>query len=362
MRAGEVLDAQGDLTERLTGGRFQDLIDRLGEFEFGRSGGYQTKQNTPLSQMASNALRAAETYRVTHDMSLVVEHAAMQLDDLDRFDSSLAPSGCGFVAFDRPLPITDQRGKTMLIHYLVWGPVRAQIHVDAASDAFDALSNMTPEQAGTGTLMLAFNDRWRQPDQVDSELHSQFLRETEGDEAKSAQLLQRYNETMGRWATVGASGYLNGQRLGPALTMPGEAEQAKLLAEGSTPTKGHNSIRYLHALWLLMGQTMVKVETEEIDRPARRRAQKRKLPPKVTVIKLRREQGAARSGGESLVEWAHRWVVKAHWRWQVCSEHHVLAQEIEPGKWRARIWINPYIKGPDGAPFVQSSKVYSLER
>jgi hypothetical protein len=53
------------------------------------------------------------------------------------------------------------------------------------------------------------------------------------------------------------------------------------------------------------------------------------------------------------VEWSKRWVVRGHWRWQ----------SYGPGRTeRRRIWISPFIKGPDGAPLVVSEKVYDLRR
>jgi hypothetical protein len=144
--------------------------------------------------------------------------------------------------------------------------------------------------------------------------------------------------------------------------MPNPKYQAQLLAEGCSPTPGTNGLRYLHALWLLMNQTVTTTEDGHVERAARRRASRRNLPPKVTVIRLRREAGAARGEGESLVEWSHRWLVRGYWRWQHVSEHYPGAQELEPGDWRARIWINPHVRGPEGLPIVQSEKVISLER
>jgi hypothetical protein len=362
MRPSEVLDAQVDLLDRLDDVRFHRVINALGEYEYGRSGGFKPKAGgVSLADKVKGILPAAHTYRVTHDMTLLVEHAASGLDDLDRFDHSLAPTGCGFVSFDRPIPIHDQRGKTMLMHYLVWGPT--QVRFSSGSEALDALAG---GQTHSGTMVISFNDTWRQPDEVQISLFDDMRAEAlaEGKDEKYAQMLiDNYTSYAGRWATVGSSVYFDEQRLGPAVQMPSEKAQADLLADGYEPHPGTNVIRLLHALWLLTEQTVARVEPEHVERPARRRAEKRKLPPKVTVIKLRREAtGSQRHEGESTVEWAHRWVVRGHWRWQAVSEHHPLAQEIEPRKFRARIWINPYVKGPEGTPLVQSEKVYSLER
>lgn len=380
MRPGEVLDARGDLTERIVDHRFANIIDALGEFEFGRSGGRRDKRGNSTSTLLRNALSVADTYRVTHDMSMMVEHVAMELDSTDQFHADLAPSACGFVSFDRPLPVVDQRGKTMLIHYLVWGPVNAQIDLRDTQG-----HSLAPSRRETATLMLAFNDTWRQPDQVAEELAENFVRHENATKAEADRYVEKYRTIMGRWATVGASAYFNEQRLGPAFSLPSESEQAKLLAEGFTPHEGHNVIRYIHALWLLMGQTVARVEPEEADRTARRRAQKRKVPAAVTVVKLRRERDSVQREGEAEVEWAHKWIVKGHLRWQPYGsrshsdhDHHLGPIEVNPAtkhseRWCVhkgcdhhveRIYIHPYLKNAHRTdlPLIQTEKIYSLER
>ena len=339
LKASEVLDARTDLLDRLEDPFFRRIMDAMGEMEFGRSGGERRKpsKQIPTYALIGHAARTAECYRVTHDMGLVLEHAANSLDELDQFDPMLAPSGCGFVSFDKPITVIDMRGKKMLVHFLLWG------HVNTTH--------------GPGIATYCFNDIWREPDEVHHALLQQDIWSEDGERAQ-----ETYLKASGRWATVGFSPMFKGQRLGPPRLMPSEEQQAALIADGDTPVAGTQIIRYVHALWLLMNQTVARVEPDHVERPARRRAERRKLPPKVSVIKLRREQGSERQRGESDIEWAHRWVVKGHWRWQAVSEHHHLAQEIEPGKFRARIWINPFVKGPADKPIVQSQKIYSLER
>lgn len=385
MRPGEVLDAHHDLRERLQDEKFATLVDVFGSMEQGRRGGFlnpEVRSSAALHhlmdiadearlgvslgraeraarigtdqspqayvkqmredgyQLGSDFLKAhldvAETYRVTHDMSMVVEHAANLLNDEDTFDRDLAPSGAGFVSFDRPLPVKDVRGKTMLLHFLIWGP------------------GVSPG-GKPGTIMHTFNDTYRQPDEQAIETDTHIL------EADGPEVLDGISRVTGRWAADSLTAVQQGQRMGPALIVPTDEYVEKLAEEHLVAQSGTNVVRYLHALWLLMGQTVARVEEEHVDRPARRRAVKKGFPPKVTVIKLRREVNENRKDGESDVEWRHRWVVRGHWRWQVCGEHHPLAQETPKG-WRCRIWINPFVKGNPEAPFMQSEKVMSLER
>lgn len=357
MTPSDVIDARGDLCDRLEDQKFRNLQDSFGNMEFGRSGGIVQEGTTSQSTMMHALLSVAETYKVTHDMSLMVQMAAEELDDTDQFDWQLAPSRAGFCAFDRPLPVLDQRGKTMLIHYIMWGPAQA-----GAKDNYHPC-----------TVILTYNDRWRQPDEIEDTWESSFASyraQEHGRDANDEDLvfarkdIEKISNTMGRWAPIGTNLGFQQMRVGPKLVVPSPNAMLALAKEGLEPTAGTNVVRYLHALWLLMNQTMVTKHREEADRPARRRAQRRKMKQTgVTVIKLRRESNPYEpKHGESHIEWSHRWLVRGHWRWNVCGKDHALAQEVSPGVYRARLWVSPYVKGPDNAPFVVKEKVISLER
>lgn len=282
------------------------------------------------------ALEMTECYRVTADMSLMIEHAAKALDALDRFDPQQAPTPFGFVRFDKPLEMSDLRGKQMLCHWMAWMP-------------------MTLDSGATGIALWLWNDLGTKPDEVWNYL-------TELPEW-SEEAREEYNRQLGRWAYIGISAYVKDQRMGPVLLVPDEWDDRMVRDEGFMAQPSTNGIRLVTALWNLMNQTIVAVHEEKPERPAQRRAKKMGLPSRVTVVRLRRESSDYRErSSESTVDWQHRWVVRGHWRWQACGENYPGAQEQEPGVWRARLWISPYVKGPDGAPFVQSEKVYSLER
>jgi hypothetical protein len=346
MTPSEVLDAQGDLLIRLEDHTFADYARKMMRYQDVRPhvalAGMNIREPDDAGLAAlKSAARAAYAYRVSHDMSILVEHAADSLNEEDKFDRSLAPTGCGFVSFDRPIPVIDARGLEMLIHFMVWAP-------DYDVQGF-----------GPGTTVWVFNDTYRKMDEA-WELMWNFVLE---DETITEEEIERMTRCIGRWATVGSFQAVDGRNLGPAMIDPDSAQKKEIIAEGQTPHAGTNVNRIVHALWLLMNQTITVVEEEIPERASRRRAQKRGMPSGVTVIKLRREElRPVRKDGESHVEWQHRWIVRGHWRWQVCGEHHPLAQEIEPGKFRCRIWINPFEKGPEGAPLMQTEKVYSLER
>lgn len=367
MRPGEILDAQIDLLDRLEGDlTFKRVMHQWADLELTRrvtgAGMIGDVDPDAVVTVLRNHVRGAEAYRVTHDMSIMLQHVASELDNTDQFLPDLAPSGCGFVCFDRPLPMLDVRGQQMLIHWLVWGPASFRENYGGSR---------------TGTMYWTFNDTWREPDEVAQRQEREWEAEGIPEEQREA-----FRRAVGRWGLVGTDMGFPEQRMGPMILSPGEEQRAKLLAEGVEAQPGTNVLRYLHALWLLLGQTISRVEPEVPDRKAARRAIRKKLPPRVTVIRLRREASSeGRPEGESMVEWAHRWIVRGHPRWQpygprTADHTHVLGPHQvgasgKPERWCvyegcehhvARIFIHPYEKGPEGAPLVQSKKVYSLDR
>lgn len=340
MRPAEVLDAQADLLSRLENHQFKKIIAGLVVDTY-RRGPREEAELTESAFLAADVLHnevsAAYAYRVTHEMCDLVQVAAAGLEELDRIDPDLAPTGCGIVCFDKPLPVKDIRGRTMLMHWLVWGP--------------GARIGDTP-----ATLIWTFNDAWRQPDEVDSWMIEELTEEL------GTKQVEELLQVRGRWATLSMDALVRDRRLGPVEVMPTPDKAAEILAEGAEPVAGGNTVRLVHALWLLLNQTITVTETEHPDRAGRRRAERKRILPQVTVIKMRRAKNARQGDGEGRFEYSHAWLVRGHWRWQVCGENYPGAVEMGPGEFRARLWIHPYRKGPEDAPLRITEHVYSLER
>lgn len=355
MRPGEILDAQWDLLDRLKNNEMFGHFTAIGADR--NIGGPTADSRTPLPKDMSdvpagrawlraltNYVEASYAYRVTHDMCLVLEHAAAALDERHEFDRTKAPTGCGIVRFDRPIEVQDVRGVKMLVHWAIWGPAW---HPDSGHEA--------------GVGFAFYNDVWTQPDEVWGEFLTVKNRFGAAGETIDQEHLDTVQKALGRWASVHQTIARDGQELGPSQVAAGPMQQAQVIAEGMQPQAATNLFRYMHALWLLLNQTIVQTEEEIPERAARRRAEKRGIPSKVTVIKLRRIAGANREDGESLVEWSHRWIVRGHWAWRKCGAEHPLAEPYEKG-YRAWIYVHPYQKGPEDAPLIITDKVYSLDR
>lgn len=120
----------------------------------------------------------------------------------------------------------------------------------------------------------------------------------------------------------------------------------------------------LSSIWGIMTQSL---DSERPPRPIRRRAERTGLTSfaeygEVRVITLRTFLNAAsrpdRNVSKEEVEWSHRWIVRGHWAWRHCAEEN--ADEGE--SCRKRVYIHPYVKGPEDKPLILKEKVYAVVR
>jgi hypothetical protein len=342
----QVLDMQADLLYYTEQKMFQEITAGIiGSAHGARVAGlagrgaareamYTPKEDIVAHMMARvmpNHVRTSYAYRVTPDMCSLVEFAASQLDETDEFDRHLAPTGCGLVRFEKALPMHDARGKLMKIHWMLWGPATVEVVKHGKVEAIP------------GIAVSWFNDHFEDPDDYASEILAV------GD---TPDFRKKVIAAVGRWGFIGCDVLEQGRLIGAPLSPLSPGEAAAILADGDNPSPHTNTHRYIHALWLMLNQTITKTEDEYVRKTALKRAQRIGLPGRVTVITLRRTAGS-RNQGESLVEWSHRWVVRGHWRWQ---PHGPQLSE------KRRIWIAPHVKGPESKPLIVSDKVYNLSR
>jgi hypothetical protein len=364
VKPSEVLDHQADLLERLkrpfvrAAWVGQLAEDNESNVVSGRMTREMARANAAGSIKSMHyAVREAYCYHVKAEMSALIEYVASQLENTDRWDPRLAPTRTGLMRIERPFDMHDVRGQIMRVSWVAWGPVMVN-YVHSRHDVGE------PVEA---TALWMWNDHRDAPDQVFNEQIAKMPH------------YESYDRQVGRWGFIGGETPSIGQRMGPAWIEANEGKRAQVLAEGDTPTPVTNILRVIHATWFLMGQTITSQTDADIDRATRKRAGRANLPPRVTVIDLRRTEGS-RGDGESLVEWTHRWLVRGHIRWQpygpreVDHEHVLGDQDVdEDGAFRPclvhgcdhyvrRLWIAPYVKGPAGAPLITSKKVYALRR
>jgi hypothetical protein len=136
----------------------------------------------------------------------------------------------------------------------------------------------------------------------------------------------------------------------------GEPTDCALSGEAAKDASMAEDRRRLAALWLLSAQPGLTTNLEAaLPRQVVRRAARAGGPaPRVRVVHLRQAPRAHDGPGDAPGRtYRHRWTVAGHWRRQACGPRHA---EHRP------VYINPYLKGPEGAPLVERPKVKAWTR
>jgi len=350
------------------------------------------KENTVIESLARIGL-SAECFFIKDEMTDLVLFASQKLDDTDLLDTELAPADRGFAYFEKPIPLTDVRGRTMLINIITW-------------------EKGLDEKGIAGVHFSCWNDTAKTPDEFaleimakgdDSKDYKDFIRKigrfhwtlstsaTNGTivGTKQLDLSEEQLEQIRRSTFRNSYGALNpqptpndldvvekitkmtkferdklskdeakvvGKELGYELLSDEEWENYKQRIITS-PT---NITRILHAYWLLMSQTIVEKAKETGDRTQRRRLARESVPTEVVVIQFRKRKYYNEKGEETedskKIDWSHRWLVGGHWRWQPYKD------PVSGGEIKKRIWISPYVKGPEDKPLVMKDRVYVLAK
>lgn len=347
MQPGKVVECHAELRERFTTSKkFQDILLYTLRHQLGDGGlirtGRASEQSAKMAAVAyielGAALKAAYPYHVSADMTKLVQAAANALDDTDLADSTLAPTGCGIVRFDGGIPITDIRGKTLIIDWIVWTIAGTGMIQREGVDV-----------NRPGVVFYEFNDVRDNPDQITKDLQEEI----------GARAVDQMN---GRWGFHGINVVIDGDEIGTAnldidKEFPIDAFRAKV--EGWEPHPTTNTARILHAFFLMLNQTITVTSQRPAHPAVAAIAKKAKIPKaqqKVTVVELRRREVVRdpdADGGARAVEWSHRWLVRGFWRWQT----HGPAMSR-----KKRIWIAPYLKGPEDKPLLVREHVYALKR
>lgn len=332
MRPSQLLDAQLDLINRLEHNPvFQELqVGSVGQVvrhkdetndQFWRRirNGRLTADErwiTQLPAVTARAVRNASVYEVSPELTDVLTWTAATLRETDPFTERIAPTPWGLVHFEKPVKLADVEGKTLHMDWLLWFPIRLE----------DDLN---------GTAMLVYNDM-AAPDDVTR----MFLDDTPEDLIRA----------MGRWVYTTFNVASEGERLGPVRRddrLESDGAGVSLMVHPTT-----NLQRLVYGLWFLLTQTITKADVEHPDRHGQRRAERARIPPRVTVIRLRHVKPPV-EGDHKAVNWQHHWIVRGHPRWQACG----------PGYSERRlIWVNAFVKGDLSKPLVQSEKIYRLDR
>ena len=301
-----------------------------------------------LATALNAGLANTPCYFIKDEMTDLIMFASKKLDDTDLFDDNLVPSEFGFAYFEKPLQFQDVRNRTLLGNILVWQKGIAT-------------------SGKSGVVFTIYNDARRTPDEIAKILLS--------GKDKGAEMPL---EAIGRFHWLHSMNIAHGQVIGEATHTPDEeqVEELRLLA---TDDEGKDFInltdeqweeykktniypftnikRVVHTYFLIMSQTLTAKTTERGDRAQRRRQERAGMPSEVLVIQFRKTRYTSEEGGEERnVNWSHRWIVGGHWRWQPYKD------PASGGEIKKRIWISPYVKGPDDKPLKTKERVYVLAK
>lgn len=337
MHPAQVLDLQSDLIARCTVPGFRELVRATIEEDFADNGerdakylSHARRQSEEFSERLMYVLGRAHAYYCDPSMMDLLTWASASLDGTDKFRFDEVPTEEGFVYFPSPIRMNDIRGKSLLVHAVVWTPIVVMIE---------------GVRQGMGYLFYSFNDYRNEPDDIGKRILESYPND-----------IARF----GKWGFVGVFSLTDEQRIGPVEIGITDTERERIIAEGDTPHEFTNIARIIHTYFLMLNQTITDVSEAEIGRTFAKRAKRAGIPPRVTVIRMRRVE-RDNHVGESSVEWQHQWIVRGHWRWQHVSEHHPLAEPDGDG-FRARVWVRPHIKGPEDKPLHVTEKVIALMR
>lgn len=295
-------------------------------------------------------LGESETFYVSADMSAVADAAGHGLDGTDAFTHDMWPTDSGFLLFEDGWVYVDVWGRPLVTNALAWQRRSYNGHAGTIVFEFSKLGDqrdpltlsLTEQQVmdlatDLGTRYQLHGTRWI-PDSM--RVGPPTFTTPEG----YRQYAEEHGWTMNAAEEEGVGGFF--AKFGP---------DAEPLPETT------NVGRPIMALLMLMQQTIAATERYDLRPKNPKRARRMRVPGQVTVIRLRHE-ASQREPGMTNVEWQHRWLVRGHWRWQACGADYPMAVEQSPGVYRARIFIAPFVKGPDGKPFAANKKVNALVR
>lgn len=110
--------------------------------------------------------------------------------------------------------------------------------------------------------------------------------------------------------------------------------------------------RYLVTTWNLQRQRVTRTTETYPPRATQRRMSREGYAADLAKVRVIDLGGSNSAGDGTGREYHHRWVVNGHWRnqWYPSLEDH------------RPVWISPYTKGPEDAPFLTGEKVYRWKK
>ncbi len=263
-----------------------------------------------LQQAETLTLRTAPTYLVAPSMFDLALHAARSMPDVPLVPKDL-PSPSGFCLFAEPALAPDVHGKMVSMAGFSWHIAR--------------------DPQTTGVLWVIYSDL--------SDKRDAYYDLTAVGEQGLPKLLP-----------VGHNYEPFGD---PSLSL--EEVVTRQGGDEQTVTEAILHMRKLPlCIFALMQQTLVSTTPTKPQRATRRRLKRLDSPlhdKLVKIVRLRHVRHRdERSPDAQPVDWSHRWIVNGHWRMQPTKDG------------VKRIWIMPFVKGPEDKPLMLKETIHVLDR
>lgn len=310
---------------------------------------YRNVSRQSIAHWEVEALNTSETFFVTKEMSALVAAAAQTMPS-DAIHQSDLPCPSGFVYFDQPIPL--------------WEGIDPRD--PAARDAIQVRaicwrqSQIMPRDTGTvfkddradGTLGRDRGDTSGATDPgvaftvyVDRDTLADFSFRDDPDE-------RAVHPSIPNTVMYDISGWTFDSVWFPT---PYDMTEEEADAGGTTPSIAFFRTMLL-AFFRLTFQKIAVPRKESFGRALYRQAARAGLDvPElgtISIVSLRREKRTTDNSIPNPVDWSHRWIVAGHWKnqWYPSLKRH------------QRIYIHPFVKGPDDKPLAIKDRIYSLER
>ena len=271
-------------------------------------------------QMDVKHLQAAETFSFNEETCAAIMEATASIPREAPLSSVEIPTGAGWFWFATPLSIQTTTKAIETTAALLWG--------------------------------------WEQgPDREVAMRFSAYVQTSKGNVMPSTRWYWELNQSFDEMLAAARASHR--KHYGPGGKFVGERD---ILGEDKTIEAISQLSLFFLASCMWFKQKILVPAAGHIERHARKRyVREHKLSeaPTVRVIALRASvrqpssEPSEPTGEGTVRKLKHRFTVAGHARLQVCG----------PGrKDRKLIWVAPFLKGPEGAPFKQRTKVYAVIR
>jgi hypothetical protein len=291
----------------------------------------------------ASVLTGAENFWIAKPMCDLAQHASVAMPDEELLAHDL-PSQTGWMVLAEPFRLVDIRRTLICVNALSWAVRGDRVRVWSWVDK-NNMHDMTNH-----TLREELGDLWAEVPMLtinhvfDLDFGRVLPRAVSWDtplEPDAKVEISEVQNSDGSWA----------------LTF--STDQSIDITEEARVIRSPFAA-YIVCIWRLCQQSIASRNPEEVGRTMRRKLGRMAIPNKpVSIITLRRIDGAYDPDGEKHVEWQHRWWCRGHWRNQPYREMNEDGEKVTIYR---QIYIDPFIKGPADKPLLVRPKVNALVR